>query len=551
MSGEWLVIAGGRVIDPANGVDAVGDVWSCDGRVVEAPAEEPVGCRRIDARGLVVMPGGVDMHCHIVGSKVTAARQLRPEDKDGARPIVRRPGFRSGTTGSVPTTFATGYQYAGLGYTTAIDAAIAPLGARQAHCEFEDTPAIDKGFLALVGNNHFAMDCIAAGESGKLRDYLGWLIQATRAFGFKAVNPGGVESWKQGRGPLATLDDEVPGFGPATPRRILEGLTTAIDAMGLPHALHLHGLNLGHAGNAAITLETMRAVEGRRAHFAHIQFHSYGGDPARPVSLAPGVSELVEYVNAHPNLTVDVGQVMFGETTSMTADGPVGEYLARVLGRKWVSHDVELETGCGIVPIGYDDRNAVHATQWAVGLEWFLRMEDPWRLALSTDHPNGGSFVAYPKLIALLMEKARRDEVLSQLPERVRKNSGLGDLDREYSLAEIAIITRAAPARILGLGAMKGHLGPGADADVTCYQPDDDRERMFALPRYVVKGGTILVDDTELVAAPIGVTLRAEIAHDPAIEAEVSRHFDRWASIRFANFAVQDWEVGREHVVRA
>jgi formylmethanofuran dehydrogenase subunit A len=525
--GDWLVIAGGRVVDPAHGVDGIADVWIRDGRVVGAPAERPDGLRRIDARGLVVMAGGVDMHCHIVGSKVTAARRLRPEDKDGTEPIVRRPGFRSGTTGSVPTTFATGYQYAGLGYTTAIDAAIAPLGARQAHCELEDTPAIDKGFLALVGNNHFAMECIASGEDRKLRDYLGWLLGATRAYGFKAVNPGGVEAWKQGRGALAGLDDEVPGFGTATPRRILEGLTTAIDGLQLPHALHLHGLNLGHAGNAGITLETMRAVQGHRSHFAHIQFHSYAGDPGRPSSLAPGVAELAEYVNTHEHLTVDVGQVMFGETTSMTADGPVGEYLARVLGRKWVSHDVELETGCGIVPVGYDDRNVVHATQWAVGLEWFMRVVNPWRIALSTDHPNGGSFRAYPKLIALLMEKARRDEVLGQLPSRVRERTGLAEMDREYSLSEIAIVTRAAPARILGLGAWKGHLGPGADGDVTCYQPDVDRERMFAMPRYVVKSGTVLVDDTRLVSAPEGATLRAKAGYDAAIERDVEAQFDR------------------------
>ena len=57
------------------------------------------------------------------------------------------------------------------------------------------------------------------------------------------------------------------------------------------------------------------------------------------------------------------------------------------------------------------------------------------------------------------------------------------------------------PARILGLE-RKGHLGPGADADVTIYAPDDDRRRMFALPRYVIKAGEVVVDDGELRSAP-------------------------------------------------
>src|SRR4051812_23026221 len=124
-----LKIAGGTVYDPANGLDGVvKDIWVQDGKVGEAPADPDARPDRvIDAAGLVVMPGGVDMHAHIAGPKVNLARKMRPEDKRRA-PVVRRtPLTRSGTTGSVPSTFATGYLYAGMGYTTAFDAAIPPL----------------------------------------------------------------------------------------------------------------------------------------------------------------------------------------------------------------------------------------------------------------------------------------------------------------------------------------------------------------------------------------------------------------------------------------
>ena len=67
---------------------------------------------------------------------------------------------------------------------------------------------------------------------------------------------------------------------------------------------------------------------------------------------------------------------------------------------------------------------------------------------------------------------------MSHLPEAVKGMSGLADLSREYTLSEIAIITGQAPARILGLP-RKGHLGAGADADITIYAPDDDKGRMF------------------------------------------------------------------------
>lgn len=533
-----LLIKGGRIVDPANDVDAEGDVWIRDGRVVAAPAEADARAdRTIDARGYVVMPGGVDVHSHIAGSKVNAARIMRPEERRGDDRVMRRwHGFRSGTLGSVPSSFATGYQYAGLGYTTAVDAAIPPLGARAAHAEFGDVPLVDKAMLILMGNNHLVMEAVKSQDRAAVERTVAWLLQSARGFGVKAVNPGGVEQWKRGGARIAGWDDRVDGFD-VSPREIVVALAEAIDALGLPHPLHFHGLNLGLAGNWEQTLEGMQALQGRRVHMAHIQFHSYGGSADAPADFSSQVGPLADFVNAHAGITVDVGQVMFGDTTSMTADGPTGHYLANLLGRKWYNHDVEQEDGCGVSPIEYQDHNFVHAIQWAVGLEWFLRVDDPWRVALSTDHPNGASFRTYPDVIALLMDRNLRDETLARLPEKARERTGLKDLSREYTLSEIAIVTRAGPARILGL-AHKGHLGPGADGDVTIYAPDDDRRRMFALPRWVVKGGDVVLDDGELKSAPVGRTLFSEVEVDPASRAALSARLGEAASFHPANFGL-------------
>src|SRR3954468_592796 len=190
-----LKIAGGVVHDPVNHIDgAVQDVWVQDGKIVAAPTDPEVRPDRVlDAAGLVVMPGGVDMHAHIAGPKVNLARKMRPEDKRKAPMVRRTPITRSGTTGSVPSTFSTGYLYAGMGYTTAFDAAIPPLGARHAHEEFHDTPVIDKGFLVLVGNNHYVLNQVARNEPEKLRAFTAWLLESAKAYAIKLVNPGGVE----------------------------------------------------------------------------------------------------------------------------------------------------------------------------------------------------------------------------------------------------------------------------------------------------------------------------------------------------------------------
>jgi len=438
--------------------------------------------------------------------------------------------------GALPSTIETGRLYAGLGYTTAIDAAIAPSGARHAHLEFADTPLIDKAFLVMLGNNVFALEQLAAKEAGRLRDYVGWLLAAVKGYGVKVVNPGGVEMWKQGQPGPNTLDDAVGELN-VTPRQILTGLAQSVNDLKLPHALHIHCNHLGLPGNAATTLATMQALDGVRAHLTHVQFHSYGGDVNDTRSMTSRVPELAAYINAHPQLSIDVGQVVFGDATALTGDTPVGYFLHRATGRRCTLADIELEAGCGIVPIEYKERSFVHALQWAIGLEWFLLVNDPWRVGLTTDHPNGGSFLAYPEIIAWLMSRDLRRSLLGRLPAKLRERTTLADLDREYTLGEIAIITRAAPARILGL-AQKGHLGPGADGDVTIYTPSADRRAMFALPRFVIKAGQVIVEQGELRADTVGSVLHVAPNYDAAVVPAVDAWLSQYGTLGAADFVV-------------
>ena len=534
---DALRISGGTVYDPANGIDGlVQDVCIDNGRIV---ADAGPAARTIDATGMIVMPGGVDIHSHVAGSGVNLARRLHPEERRGDP--SRAPSFndasqpRSGTGGTVPTTFTTGYRYAGLGYTTVFDAAVAPIMARSAHAEFDDTPIVDGGFFALMGNDDYLLRLLSAGEPEHAAEYVAWLLAATGAYAVKIVNPGGIERWKQGARDATALDTPVAGDA-VTPRVILETLVSAAERLALPHAAHIHCNKLGIPGNVTTTLDSMRAVDGHRAHFTHLQFHSYGMTAdGRWCSAA---RDVIEYVNAHPGLTVDVGQVMFGAATTLTADGPVEYLLHKSSGGKWTNVDIELETGCGIVPYHYRERAAVSALQWVIGLELFLLSADPWRVVLSTDHPNGGSFASYPELIRLLMDRTYRDDRLKTVNPALLSGSAMADgLRREYTLNEIAIVTRAAPARILGL-AHKGHLAPGADADVTIYMRDADIATMFATPRHVIKHGVLVVEEGALRRAPAGQRLYVRPEHDDAIESRLRAYFNRVATVSYDNYPV-------------
>lgn len=531
-----LRITGGEVYDPRNGVDGeVRDICMDGGIIVDVlPDDAP----RLDARGMVIMPGGIDIHAHVAASSVNLGRRLLPEEHTAdpvQAPSLEDGMARSGTGGTIPTTFTTGYRYAGLGYTTVFDAAVAAASARDTHAQLDDTPIIDAGFFVLMGNDEYLLRQIASGERERARDYAAWLLRATGGYAIKVVNPGGVELWKRNVRAVAGIDDAALGDR-LTPRAILETLADAANELDLPHPVHIHCNNLGVPGNVATTLESMSALSGRRAHFTHLQFHSYGGGAGK--AWASGARQIAEHMASHPELSADVGQVMFGPATTVTADGAVEYLLHASSGRKWVNADIELETGCGIVPYEYKDKAAISALQWSIGLELFLLSSDPWRMVLSTDHPNGGSFASYPELIRLLMDSAYRKERLARVNQKLLAGSALADgLDREYTLNEIAIITRAGPARQLGLD-RKGHLGAGADADITIYSRSANYAEMFSTPRYVFKSGTLVVNEGQLRRAPAGKRLHVRPPFDEAVTHDLQRWFDRYSSVSFENYPV-------------
>jgi len=63
MTPRTTAIRGGRVVCPRAGVDEIRDLFIQDGRVVARPDVAPE--RVVDARGLLVMPGAVDLACHL------------------------------------------------------------------------------------------------------------------------------------------------------------------------------------------------------------------------------------------------------------------------------------------------------------------------------------------------------------------------------------------------------------------------------------------------------------------------------------------------------
>jgi formylmethanofuran dehydrogenase subunit A len=212
--------------------------------------------------------------------------------------------------------------------------------------------------------------------------------------------------------------------------------------------------------------------------------------------------------------------------------------------------DIECDSGCGVVPFKYKDQNFVNALQWAIGLETFLLVDDPWRIFLTTDHPNGAPFTSYPHLIRLLMDRTFRNDVLSTLHPEAQKMTTLASIDREYTLQEIAIMTRAGAAKLIGLE-NRGGLSAGNWADITIYTDNADRQKMFEKPDYVFKDGELVVVDGKVVHTKWGTTHIVKPNFDAGVEKELRTYFDKYLTMKLDNFKISDDEFtedGRGHL---
>ncbi|SAL44189.1 Formyltransferase/hydrolase complex Fhc subunit A [Caballeronia turbans] len=539
-------LKGGTLYDPANGVNGEKrDIYIRDGRIVDHAQAESIE-RDFDANGMIVMAGGIDLHSHIGGGKTNLSRLLLPEDhRDDPRAVPDRPNegryMRLPSCGvCAPGTLAAGYRYAEMGYTAAFEPAMIASNARHAHLEMGDTPIIDHGAYVMMGNDELFLQMLAANEDfERLRDYVGWTINSSKALGVKVVNPGGISAFKFNQRSL-DVDEKHVHYG-ITPRDVLKTLTRALTDLRVPHPLHVHASNLGVPGNIESTIRTMDTAEGLPIHLTHIQFHSYGTEGPRKFSS--GARAIAEAVNARPNVTIDVGQIIFGQTVTASGDTMMqfkNAPMARP--RKWVLGDIECDAGCGVVPFKYREESFVNALQWIIGLEIFLLVDDPWRVSMTTDHPNGAPFTSYPHLIRLLMDKSFRDAQLDTLHADAKTTTALAEITREFSLYEIAIITRAGPAKLLGLKD-RGHLGAGAAADIAVYRDDADRERMFTSPAYVFKDGELIARDGTLLATPTGGIHYVSPDYDRAIEKRVRDFAQKNLATRFENIAIGDDEI--------
>ncbi len=88
------------------------------------------------------------------------------------------------------------------------------------------------------------------------------------------------------------------------------------------------------------------------------------------MGMGSGAAALAERLNRSPELSTDVGQIVFGQTVTISADTQA-QHRNRLHAHpnKTIVSDVECSGGCGIVPMRYQCQHYVSSLQWTIGLE--------------------------------------------------------------------------------------------------------------------------------------------------------------------------------------
>ncbi len=510
-------------------------IYVKNGRIVNPQKNEEKNYKIIyDVKDKIVMAGAIDIHSHIAGGNVNNARLLMPEvHKKFVENTLKNREHLPGK-GSRWTTNGTGYRYAEMGFTTVVEPAVLPISSFLTHLELQKIPMIDKAGLAILGNDNFLLDSLSKKKGqAYIDDYVAWTINSSKCLGIKVINAGGTEAFKQGAESFG-LDDVVPAYGISS-RKILQSLNTANENLKIPHPLHVHCNNLGMPGNVETALDTIEASDGRRMHLAHVQFYGYGKEGKR--GFSSGAIKLSDSINKNKNITVDIGQVMFQKTVTISSD-ILRQFQARnhANPKKFIISQVE-DGGGGIVPYHYKPNNFVNAMQWMIGLELFLLIKDPWRVFLTTDHPNGAPFTSYPKLFRLLMDLDFRNEQILKINPFSQKQSNIQNIKRTYDLYEIAIMTRASPAKLLGLDD-RGNLKPGSIADISIYDPSKPIDEMFENAFLVFKNGENIVNNGKILKFKKGRTQSLKLDYEKSICNDLQKWFDKYYSLDLDTFNV-------------
>lgn len=488
--GAKLLIKNGIVYDPINQIEGeVKDILIEDGKIVTKFSNDN-DIQEIDSSGKMVIPAALDIHAHIASQQLNWARLIGGGDER----------FFQSWKGLTLEHIAK--SYIANGFTFVLEANVYPCLSKHTIFDLKRIPVLDTAFLLNLSNFwplelEFQRGLVEDGAA-----FISYLLKETKAFGVKVYDPFESENWN-----WKVLRDNLTEKGRLynfSPMDVYINLLKFVRDLELPHALHAHiegyesqvgqnNLNefLNNVDEAKIV---SNGTEDVIFHLAHASSYNVDGNN----------SKLIEYYNSHPNCDLDLGFIGFNDINPLvTSDRRLINNLTNNDDKyKVVRFATEFEGDFFATTRKFDKQNYNHCNMWGNGYDLALNVKNKWQIQFSLNYPNYADVFDIPQIASLLLSSNARSEYMKDMNPEFLKNHSIVSNDQTLSFQDYIIITRASPAKSLGISHIKGCFTEGNDGDINILDlnpleinPQKDykkiRDKLSDI-QYVIKAGKII-----------------------------------------------------------
>ncbi len=496
---DKLIIKNGLLFDPLNNVNnEIKDILIESGKIVERFRNEN-NVNEINAKGKTIIPSAIDIHTHVASQQVNWARLLGTKNK------VFNEYWQGLTLKNIAR------DYVSMGYTFILESNVFPSLAKQTIFNFQQLPVLDKGMLLNISNLWPLELEFQRGKIKEMTIFLSDLLSKTYGFGFKIYNPFESESWN-----FRELRENIVSPGRLynfSPLDVYENVVKCIESLGLPHSAHCHvegyENQIGQKNLFAI-LEKIKSLNiepnqktdlkikrDQVLHIAHANTYCLNGKN----------ENLINFLNENQNIDINLGFIGFNQINPLiTSDRRLINSMLNIdileNPYKLISSAIEFEGDSFVTLRNFDKNNFYNCNFWANALDLAINTKNKFQVSFSLNFPNYANILDIPEIITWLVSNNARDTFMKGMNKEFLKNNSLQNEEKSLNFSEFVTITRASPAKSLGIGSIKGNLGIDADADINILDiniNEVDISKNFEILKnalsnidYVIKSGKIV-----------------------------------------------------------
>ncbi|MHA1150144.1 MAG: amidohydrolase family protein [Promethearchaeota archaeon] len=508
---EKLIIKNGRIYDPLNNIKGeIKDILIENGKIVDKFSNDS-NVKEINAKGKTIIPAALDIHTHIASQQLNFARLL------GSKSHLFQKFWKGLSLNDIALS------YIKNGFTFILEANVFPSLAKSTLFNFQQLPVLDKAMLLNISNLWQLELELQRGKIEDMSVFLQDLLRNIKGFGFKAYNPFENEAnWN-----FFALREDLTSKGRLynfSALDVYENLTKCVNYLGLPHSIHAHieGYETEQAkSNLLLILEKINSLEIEKNnsikrsqifHLAHASQYNINGNNM----------EILNIVNNSERFDLDLGFITFNPINPFISSDKrlMKQIIKQETNHKMIRYAAEFEGDSFSTLRSFRKSNPVHCRLWANAIDLALNVQDKWKVQLSVNYPNYGDINDIPLIASWLLSQEARNKFAEDMGPEFASGEFLKENHGTLSFNEFIIISRASPAKSLGLMEIKGNLGIGADGDLNILDIDigdldpkkeyDKIIQTLSNIEYVIKDGKIIKNAEKFDLNPQGKILWSE-----------------------------------------